>query len=193
MKLYIKHMSSLRCIMNVKSLLESLGMRYVSVVIGKIELCHILSPERYLQLKDALLLMDLELIEDKRGMLVERIKIVIVDMIRAQEACPKDNFSEFIAERINYDYTYLANLFSEVTGITIEYFVILNKVERVKELLAYEELNLTEISYKLDYSSVAHLSSQFKKVTGLTPSFYRRIKRIRREKSMMAWNRTSLR
>lgn len=184
MKLYIKYMASLRSIMLVKAILDSLGIRYKSVLIGEIDICHILRPDQHHELRKALLLRDFELIDDKKDILVERIKAVILEMIRTQEAYPKANFSDYVADKMNYDYTYLANLFSEVTGITIEYFVIAHKVERVKELLVYEGLNLAEISYELEYSSVAHLSSQFKKVTGLTPSFYRRMKRTRREGTM---------
>lgn len=180
MKLYIKYMSSMRSVMIVRSVLDMLAIEYRAVVIGEIEVFNDLTPDQYQHLRNALLLRGLELIDDRKDILVERIKKIVVEMVRAQETFPKANFSNYVANRMNYDYTYLANLFSEVTGITIEYYVIAHKVERVKELLAYEGLNLTEISYKLEYSSVAHLSSQFKKVTGLTPSFYRQIKRCQR-------------
>lgn len=184
MKLYIKYMASIRSIMFVKSVLDTIGIRYRAVDIGEIDIFHVLNSDQYLQLRKALLMKGFELIDDKRIVLVERIKSIIVEMIRSHEACPKFNFSDYVSKRMNYDYTYLANLFSDVTGITIEYYVIAHKVERVKELLVYEGLNLSEISYRLDYSSVAHLSSQFKKVTGLTPSFYRRMKNIRRKSNV---------
>lgn len=189
MKLYIKSMVSMRSIMIVKSILDGLAIKYRGVSIGEIDIYNILTPDVYLELRKALLMKGLELIDDKKVSMVERIKSIVLEMIRAQDTYPKFNFSDYIAEKMNYDYTYLANLFSEVTGITIEYFVIAHKVERVKELLVYEGLNLAEISYKLDYSSVAHLSRQFKKVTGLTPSFFRQIKRTRRESNEEVMNR----
>ena len=125
--------------------------------------------------------------DDKKAILIEKIKSVIIEMVHYDDDKPKVNFSDYLTEKLSYDYTYLANLFSEVTGVTIEYFIIAHKIERVKELLIYDELNLTEISYKLNYSSVAHLSTQFKKVTGLTPSFYKQLKKKRRESSRMVW------
>lgn len=181
MKLYIKYMVSFRCIKLVKSILDAQGIRYREVVIGEIDIFGVLTLNQYLQLRKSLLVEGFELMDDKKAILIERIKTIILEMIRSPEAYPKSNFSDLIAKKMNYDYTYLANLFSEITGITIEYYVIAHKVERVKELLVYEGLNLSEISYRLNYSSVAHLSSQFKKVTGLTPSFFRQIKKHRRE------------
>jgi AraC-like DNA-binding protein len=121
----------------------------------------------------------LELLDDKKSVLIEKIKNVIIEMIHYSDELPKVNYSEYISKKLNYDYTYLSNLFSEVKGITIQHFIILHKIERVKELLLYEEYNLTEISYLMQYSSVAHLSNQFKKVTGLSPSFYKLMKKKR--------------
>ena len=118
--------------------------------------------------------------DDKKAILIEKIKNVIVEMVHYEDELPKTNFSDYLSEKLNYDYTYLANIFSEVTGITIGHFIIVHKIERVKELLLYDELTLTEISYKLNYSSVAYLSNQFKKVTGLTPSFFKNLKHKRR-------------
>jgi AraC-like DNA-binding protein len=120
------------------------------------------------------------LMDDKKAVLIEKIKNVITEMIHHSEELPKVNYSAYISEKLDYDYTYLSNLFSEVKGITIQQFIIIHKIEKVKELLFYDELNLTEISYKLHYSSVAHLSNQFKKVTGLTPSDYKHLKDKRR-------------
>src|SRR5579862_3648406 len=117
--------------------------------------------------------------DDKKAMLIEKIRNVIVEMVHYSDDVPRVNFSDYLSEKLNYDYTYLANLFSEVTGITIEHFIIAHKIERVKELLLYDELNLTQISYKLNYSSVAHVSNQFKKVTGLTPTFFKKLKQKR--------------
>jgi AraC-like DNA-binding protein len=118
--------------------------------------------------------------DDKRAILIEKIKNVIIELVHYEDDLPKTNFSDFLAEKLHHDYTYMANLFSEVTGITIEHYIIAHKIERVKELLIYGELNLTEISYKLNYSSVAHLSNQFKKVTGLTPTFFKHLKEKKR-------------
>jgi AraC-like DNA-binding protein len=118
-------------------------------------------------------------LDDKRHILIERIKNVITEMIHYTDEVPKVNYSEFISQKLNYDYTYLANIFSEVKGITVQQYIINHKIERVKELLLYNELSLTEISYKLHYSSVAHLSNQFKKVTGLSPSYFKQIKQKR--------------
>jgi len=124
--------------------------------------------------------MGLELMDDKRAILIEKIKGVIVEMVHYMDEPVKVNFSDYLSEKLDHDYTYLANMFSEVTGITIEHFVIAHKIERAKELLIYDELNLTEIAYKLNYSSVAHLSTQFKKVTGLTPTFFKQLKSKKR-------------
>lgn len=118
--------------------------------------------------------------EDKKSMLIEKIKIVITEMIHYNDELPKVNFSEYLSTIMGYDYTYLSNIFSEVKGITIEHYIIAHKIERVKELILYDELNLTEISYKLNYCSVSHLSTQFKKVTGLTPSYFKKLKEKKR-------------
>ena len=147
---------------------------------GEIEIIENITPEQRIQLKKALALSGLELMDDKKAILIERIKGVIVEMVHYAEEQPKYKFSEYISEKLQYDYTYLANLFSEVTGTTIENYIISHKIERVKELLIYDELNLTEISYLLNYSSVAHLSNQFKKVTGLSPSHFKQLKDKRR-------------
>ena len=128
------------------------------------------------ELNEGLRQSGLELMDNKRAVLIEKINIVITEMIHHSEEIPKVNYSDYIAEKVGYDYTYLSNIFSEVKGITIQQFIIMHKIERVKELLLYEELNLTEISYKMHYSSVAHLSNQFKKVTGLTPSAFKQLK-----------------
>lgn len=173
-------MVSIRCKMMVKSELEKLGLHYLTVDFGEVELEKVITIPQREQLREALAVSGLELMDDKRAILIEKIKSVIVEMVHHEEEWPKMNFSDYLSEKLNYDYTYLANLFSEVTGITIEYFIIAHKIERVKELLIYDELNLTEISYKLNYSSVAHLSSQFKKVTGLTPTFFKQLKQKKR-------------
>ncbi len=173
-------MVSIRCKLIVKSALNSLGLHYGIVDLGEVEIKESISPEVRDRLKTILLHSGLELMEDKKAILIEKIKVVIIEMIHYTDERPKTKFSDFLSEKLQYDYTYLANLFSEVAGITIEQFIIANKIERVKELLLYDELNLTQISYALNYSSVAHLSSQFKKVTGLTPSFFKKLKQKKR-------------
>jgi AraC-like DNA-binding protein len=181
MKLYIKYMVSLRCKMVVKEELIKLGLKYVVIDLGVVEILEDITQAQRDLLKINLLRSGLELMDDQKAILIEKIKNVIVEMIHYTDEPPKVNYSDFLSEKIGYDYTYLANIFSEVKGITIQQFIIIHKIERVKELLLYDELNLTEISYKLHYSSVAHLSNQFKKVTGLTPSFYKQLKKKRKE------------
>ena len=180
MKLYIKYMVSLRCKMLVKEELKKLGLHYVFVDLGVVEILEDITKEQREQLEINLLKSGLELMDDRKSILIEKIKTLIIEMIHYSEQEPKVNYSEYISEKLNYDYTYLSNIFSEVKGITIQQFIIINKIERVKELLLYDELNLTEISYRLNYSSVAHLSNQFKKVTGLSPAFFKKLKRKRR-------------
>ncbi len=176
MKLYIKYMVSLRCKMMVKEELKKLGLHYVIVELGMIEILEDITLEQRKQLKETLFHSGLELLDDKKSILIEKIKNVITEMIHYSDELPKVNYSDYISEKLDYDYTYLANIFSEIRGITIQQFITIHKIERVKELLIYDELNLTEISYKMHYSSVAHLSNQFKKITGLTPTFYKQLK-----------------
>ncbi len=180
MKLYIKYMVSIRCKMIVKSELDKLGIHHGTVDLGEVETNESLGPQQLDQLKLALLRSGLELMDDRKAILIGKIKNVIIELIHYADDRPKTNFSDYLTEKMDYDYTYLANLFSEVTGITIEQFIIAHKIEKVKELLLYDELNLTQISYKLNYSSVAHLSNQFKKVTGLTPTFFKQLRQKRR-------------
>lgn len=180
MILYIRFMVSLRCKMMVKEELKKLGLLYVFVDLGTIEIIGDITEEQRRQLKTNLLKSGLELVEDKTSILIERIKNVVIEMIHYDEELPKVNLSDFISEKIGYDYTYLSNIFSEVKGITLQHYIIKHRIEKVKEMLLYDELTLTEISYRMQYSSVAHLSNQFKKVTGLTPSFYKQLKRKRR-------------
>lgn len=179
MKLSIKNMVSTRCKMAVEKELKNLGAPYAHVHLGEIELLDDLSAMQRDQFKIALREYGMELIEDKKDVLIERIKNVVVESVHYSEAPIKIKFSVFLAEKLQYDYTYLSNIFSQATGTTVEHFVIRNKIERVKELMVYDELNLTEISHLLNYSSVAHLSNQFKKVTGLSPSHFKRLKHAR--------------
>ena len=172
-------MVSIRCKMIVKSELETLGLHYITVELGEVEIPGQLSVKKEKQLRAALRRSGLELMEDKKSILVEKIKNIIIEMVHYTDELPKTNFSDYLTKKLNHDYTYLSNLFSEVKGVTIEHFIIAHKIERVKELLVYNELTLSEIAWKLHYSSVAHLSNQFKKVTGLTPSFFKKIKHKR--------------
>jgi AraC-like DNA-binding protein len=167
--------------MLVKEELKKLGILYAVVDLGVIEILEDITSEQREQLKINLKKSGLELMDDKRSVLVESIKNVITEMIHYTDEKPRLNYSDYISEKLGYNYTYLANVFSEVKGITIQQFIILNKIEKIKELLLYDELSLKEISYRLHYSSVAHLSNQFKKITGLTPTFYKGIANKRRE------------
>lgn len=179
MRLYIKYMVSLRCKMVVKAELEKLELPYVSVELGTIELPGKPTADQREQLRITLLRSGLELLDDPKIILIEKIKNVIIEMIHYDVDLPKVNYSDYLSEKLGYDYTYLSNMFSEVKGSTIQQFIIKHKIERVKELLLYDEYNLTEISYMLHYSSVAHLSNQFKKITGLSPSFFKKLKQKR--------------
>ena len=169
-------MVSLRCKMVVKEELKKLGLHFIVVDLGEIEIMEDISEDQRDNLKTALLDSGLELMDDKKAVLIEKVKSVIIEMVHYADELPKINYSDYISEKLKYDYTYISNLFSEVKGITIQQFIIIHKIERVKELLLYDELNLTEISYRMQYSSVAHLSNQFKKITGLTPSEFRHLK-----------------
>ena len=173
-------MVCIRCKIVVKEELKKLELHYTSVELGEAEILEKISAEQRDQIRTALLKSGLELMDDKKSVLIQKIKNVIIELVHYSEEPLAINFSEFLSQKLNYDYTYLANLFSEVQGTTIEQFLIAHKIERVKELLVYDELNLTEIAYKMHYSSVAHLSAQFKKVTGLTPSHFKQLKHTRR-------------
>ncbi len=172
-------MVSLRCKMTVKEELLNLGLKYVALDLGAVEVLEDISKKQHAQLKCNLLKSGLELLDDKKSILIDRIKNVIIEMIHYSDELPRVNYSDYISKKLDYDYTYLSNIFSEVKGTTIQNYIILHKIEKVKELLLYNELNLTEIAFQLHYSSVAHLSNQFKKVTGLSPSFYKRLKEKR--------------
>jgi AraC-like DNA-binding protein len=165
--------------MMVKEELIKLGLHYVLIDLGIVEILEDVTAEQREQLRVNLLHSGLELLDDKKAILIDKIKSVIIEMIHYADELPDVNYSEYISQKLGYDYTYLANVFSEVKGVTIQQFIITHKIEKVKELLLYDELNLTEISYKLHYSSVAHLSNQFKKITGLSPSFYKQLKQRR--------------
>jgi AraC-like DNA-binding protein len=173
-------MVSLRCKMIVKEELQKLDLKYVVIDLGVVEVMEDITQDQRELLKTNLLRSGLELLDDKRSILIEKIKNVITQLIHYSDELPRVNYSDYISEKLGYDYTYLSNIFSEVKGTTIQQFIIINKIERVKELLLYDELNLTEIADKLHYSSVAHLSNQFKKITGLSPSFFKQLKQKRK-------------
>ncbi len=166
--------------MVVKEALNDLKLHYIMVELGTVEILEDLTDAQRETLKNTLLRSGLELMDDKKAMLIEKIKNVIIEMVHYSEEMPKINFSDYISEKLNQDYTHMSKIFSEVKGVTIEQFIIMHKIERVKELLLYDEYNLTQISYMMNYSSVAHLSTQFKKVTGLTPSYFKQLKARKR-------------
>jgi AraC-like DNA-binding protein len=173
-------MVCIRCKIAVKTELENLGLHPTYIDFGEAEIRENISREKHDQLNMALKKSGLELMDDKKSMLIEKIKILVIELVHYSDEPMKKNLSDYLSEKLNYDYTYLANLFSEVQGTTIEKFFITHKIERVKELLVYDELNLKEIAFKLHYSSVAHLSSQFKKQTGFTPSHFKHLKHKKR-------------
>ena len=173
-------MVSTRCKMLVKEELKKLGLHFVVVDLGEVEIMENISLEVMAALNAALQLSGLELMDNKRAVLIEKIKQVIIQMIHFSDELPLVNYSDHISGQLNHDYTYLSNIFSEVKGMTIQQFIIVHKIERIKELIIYDELNITEIAWKLGYSSVAHLSNQFKKTTGLTPSHFKQLKIKRR-------------
>lgn len=180
MKLYIKNMVCIRCEMVVKAELYKLGLHFVIVDLGEFDIKEDLSKEQKEKLNTALLKSGLELMDDHRAILVEKIKSTIIELVHNTKVQIKVKLSGFLADKLQYDYTYLANLFSEVKGTTIENFYLTHRIEKVKELIVYDEFSLTEIAYNMHYSSVGHLSNQFKKYTGLTPSHFKQLKNKRR-------------
>jgi len=169
-----------RCKMVVKAELEKLGLHYIFVELGEAEIMEKVSDNQLKQLDSTLRKSGLELMDDNKTILVEKIKTMIIELIHYNDKQLKINLSDHLSKKLNHNYTYLSNLFSEVKGITIEKYYLSHKIEKVKELLIYDELNLNEIAFKLHYSSVAHLSNQFKKMTGLTPSHFKNLKHKRR-------------
>jgi AraC-like DNA-binding protein len=155
------------------------GIKHAIVDLGVVEIDEELSESKLEIIRLNLLKAGLELLDDHKAILIERIKNVIIEMVHYDEDMPRQKYSDYISEKLKYDYTYLSNIFSEVKGTTIQHYIITHKIERVKELLLYDELTLSEISYKLHYSSVAHLSNQFKKMTGLTPTYFKQLKKKR--------------
>lgn len=180
MRIFIRNMVCIRCQMVVKAELEKLDLKYTQVRIGEVDLVGDVKPEQLEQLNVGLKKAGLGLMDDKKSILVEKTRSAIIELVHYSEDQIKVNLSDFLSEKLNYNYTYLANLFSEVKGITIEKFYLTHKIERVKELIVYDELNLSEIAYRMNYSSVAHLSNQFKKFPGLTPTHFKMLKAKRR-------------
>ncbi|NAY91200.1 helix-turn-helix domain-containing protein [Muricauda sp. JGD-17] len=181
MKLYIKYMVSQRCKILVGQELRRLGVDYADLDLGMVKIKGSITQEKRILFQQNLLKSGLELLDDTKSILIDRIKTAIIEMIHHTDEIPKTNYSGYLSEKLGYDYTYLSNTFSEVKGITIQHYIIKHKIEKVKELLLYDELNLTEIGHKLHYSSPSHLSNQFKKVTGLTPSFFKKMKKKRQQ------------
>jgi len=179
-RLYIKYMVSMRCVMAVKDALKKFGIRYAAVELGMVEVLEDISPAERESLRVNLLRSGLELLDDKRTIIIEKVKNVIIDMIHYSDERPVKNYSHHISEKLEYEYNYLSSMFSEVKGITIGQYIISIKIERIKELLLYDEYTLTEIAFQLHYSSVAHLSTQFKKYTGLTPSYFKELQEFKR-------------
>jgi AraC-like DNA-binding protein len=181
MVLHIKYMVSHRCKMMVKAELNKLGINHVAIDLGVVDILQDITESQREQLSKNLLQSGLELLDNKKSILIEKIKTMIIEMIHYSESdISKIKFSVSLSKKLGYDYTYLSNVFSEVKGINIEQYIIINKIERVKELILYNELNLSEIAYKLHYNSIAHLSGQFKKVTGLTPSYFKQLAQNRK-------------
>lgn len=166
--------------MAVKEALKKLGLHFIVVDLGEVEVMESITADQRESLTIALRESGLELMDDKRSVLIEKIKNAIIEMVHYTTEQNKVNFSDFLSEKLHHDYTYMANLFSEIQGTTIEQFIISHKIERIKELIIYDELNITEIAWQMNYSSVAHLSNQFKKVTGLSPSHFKQLKIKRR-------------
>jgi AraC-like DNA-binding protein len=166
----------MRCQNAVKYELEKIGLHHTKVELGETEIMEELSAEQRYILSTSLKDIGLELLDDKKNIMVERIKSIIIELVHYNEDQIKTNLSDYLSEKLNHNYTYLSNLFSEIKGTTIEKYYLSNKIERVKELLVYDDLNLTEIAWKLHYSSVAHLSNQFRKMTGLTPSHFKNLR-----------------
>lgn len=170
-----------RCIMVVQNELDKLGLSVKSIKLGEVVLSNEPEPEKKRKLEEALLGLGFEMIDDKKSKIIEKIKNTIIDLVHHQDNDAKTNLSDILSNKLHHDYNYLSNLFSEVEGTTIEKYFIAQKIERVKELLVYDELSLSEIAFQLNYSSVAYLSNQFKKVTGLTPSYFKQIKEDKRK------------
>jgi len=176
LKAFIRNMTTVPSQKQVKSIVEKLGLQLVSIDIGEIEVGEILSAQQYEKLKESLHQNDFEMISGKENILTEKIKNVVIEMIHYSDEMPVIKYSSYISSKLKTNYTYLSKIFSRVKNVTIEHFIILHKIERVKQLLLFNDLTLSEIAWKLHYSSTAHLSAQFKKITGITPSLFKKMK-----------------
>jgi AraC-like DNA-binding protein len=176
MRLFIKYMVSIRCVSAVKKVLKDCNIHPENTQLGEIEIPDSTNKDQLSLLESKLKAIGFELMEDKKAQMIEKTINVIIDMIHNQEDNPKMNYSEYISQKIHFDYTYISNVFSHLKGMTIQHFIILHKIERIKELIIYNELTISEIAWKMNYSSAAHLSNQFKKMTGLSPSTFKALK-----------------
>ena len=176
MKLYIKYMVSVRCKVQVQAKLDKLGLHYGQVDLGEVEFKEDITPEQHERLQHELQDLGVELLDSANGHLIEQVQALIIQLVHHADTLPKMKNSDYISQQLKREYTPVATLFSEATGVTIERSIIRHKIERVKELLLYDELNLSEIADKMNYCSVAHLSGQFKKETGLTPTFFKQLR-----------------
>jgi AraC-like DNA-binding protein len=179
--LFIKNMVCNRCIMVVQNEMDKLNLAVKNIKLGEVVFENELSEEQKTTIDKALSPLGFELIDDKKSRIIEKIKNTIIQLVHHQDSGLKNNLSEVLSSELHHDYNYLSNLFSEIEGTTIEKYFIAQKIERVKELLVYDQLSLSEIAFQLNYSSVAYLSNQFKKVTGLTPSHFKQIKENKRK------------
>ena len=179
--IFIKNMVCDRCVMVVQNELDKLGFDVKDIKLGEVTLEKEPAPEEKVKLTMALIPLGFELIDDKKSRIIEQIKNIIIDLVHHQDNDIKTNLSDVLSNQLHHDYNYLSNLFSDVEGTTIEKYFIAQKIEKVKELLVYDELSLSEIAFRLNYSSVAYLSNQFKKVTGLTPSHFKQIREHKRK------------
>lgn len=181
MKLYVKNMVCSRCKMVVKTVFENIGINPVSVELGEVELENNIQEEQKLELLKSLRSIGFDLIDDKKSKIIDKIKTLIIDLVQNKNNDLKSNLSDYLSIQLHLDYNTLSNLFSEVENTTIEKYFINQKIEKVKELIIYDELSLSEIAYSLNYSSVSHLSNQFKKVTGFSPTYFKNLKSIKRK------------
>ena len=179
--LFIKNMVCNRCIMVVQNEMDKLGISVKHITLGEVLLENELTEDQKKKIDSALTPLGFELIDDKKSRIIEKIKNSIIEIVHHKDNQAKNNLSDLLTHELHQDYNYLSHLFSEIEGITIEKYFIAQKIERVKELLVYDELSLSEIAFQLNYSSVAYLSNQFKKVTGLTPSHFKKVKAEKRK------------
>ena len=176
MTLHIKYMVSLCCIKMVTTDLDKLNIEHGKVDLGQVDVKNTITDDQRADLKRILRKSGFILMDDPKSILIEKVVNLVIDMVHNSDQVPAENYSDYISKKLDYDFKYLSRIFSDTKGITIENYIIAHKIERVKELILYNELTLTEISYKLNYSRVAHLSNQFKKLTGLTPTYFKNMK-----------------